>query len=387
MTIESETQTDLNDLSAGPAKRVYSVNLDRPDPRVVKTIRRALAWCDLHLSDWRPRHIHSKWIIEAFGPDQQGRIGSYLRDALLNKVEKHLSTHIARKLRVQGHAASYVLNKKGYEELCARYSYERLEKDGSPEAAAVLKEAVASVFPTHQRELQSLEFTYTVKSDRYWHRLQNIRREKKAEFWNLYGLRYNYDIAACAPSILLQLAQRKGASKFLTAPVEEYLADRRKLRQHVSKLTGLSYDESKRLINSLFNGARLFRSRWCSASRNYGGYVVDLLIGDSEVRRLRVAIRAMWMVIGHYELVEVERLGMKAKGARKVKVRRAKDKWAIYFKHERAVLDLIKEWLTAQGIKHFTEHDGFRTTRQINIAALEQIIEDRTGFQLRIEEG
>lgn len=64
---------------------------------------------------------------------------------------------------------------------------------------------------------------------------------------------------------------------------------------------------------------------------------------------------------------------------------KSKDKWAIYIRNERAVVDIIKEWLRKQRIEHFTEHNGFRTNVAIDVAALSTEIAEATGFTLKIE--
>jgi hypothetical protein len=354
------------------SKRVYNVNLTDPDPRTVKTIRRALKWCDLHLSDWKPRQIYASEIVKAFGPEQEGRIGKYLRDKLLEQTDSYLSSATAKQRGMKAHPASYVLNKPGYEELISRFG--------------PLDDGYADAFPTHAAELKCLEFEYSLKSDRYWHGLQNIRREKKRDFWTSVGLPHNYDIEACAPTILLQLAQRKEISALVSEPIAAYLADRQKLRQHVADLTGLSVNEAKQLINSFFNGAGLAKTNYCTAFVQYGANVVERLMKDKEVRLLRVAIRAMWMHIRRGEMVAVEKAGMTIHVRNREKVRKSKDKWAIYFRNERVVMDNIKTWLGKHGVKHFSEHDGFRTNVAIDVAALETEIESATGFALKIEE-
>lgn len=121
---------------------------------------------------------------------------------------------------------------------------------------------------------------------------------------------HNYDIKACAPTILLQLAQRKEISPLLAAPIEQYLTDRQGFRQHVADLTGLSVSEAKQLINSFFNGAGLAKTSYCTAFVQHGAHVVERLTKDKDVRRLRVAIRALWMHIRRGKWVEVERGGL-----------------------------------------------------------------------------
>jgi hypothetical protein len=232
---------------------------------------------------------------------------------------------------------------------------------------------------------ESLEFVYEDKSDRYWHALQNMKREAKPKFWQVHGLPYDYDIAACAPTILLQMAKEKGLNPLLGEAVERYLADRNGFRKHVASVTGLSFNEAKGLINSFFNGASLALTPWCTAYAEHGHQVVKRLKADKEVRNLRSSIRALWVCVRRGDTIQRTVLGMTINVRERLNVRTAKKKWAIYFRQERRVLDTIISYLRANGIKHFTEHDGFRTNTSVNVAELEQVIEAKTGFKLQIE--
>lgn len=351
------------------ARHTLKASLD--DPRTIRTVRRALKWCDLHLSDWRPREIYENSITEAFGPNIPGRTGRWLREKLLRRVH----TYVAKKSAFNGVTArpcSYILNREGYDELLA---------DFGP-----LDDSYSDVFPKYAKELRDLEFEYALKSSRYWHGLQNLRREKKPIFWSKYGLVHDYDIAAAAPTILLTLASGKGLHRFAREPIEQYLQNKRAFREHVASVAGISYEEAKRLINSFFNGAALTQSKFCTAFRELGPHVVEKLQNDKPIRRLRVAIRALWRSISRGEIREVERNGVRMKKYQRTAVRKAKDKWAIYFENELKVMNVIRSFLDVRGVKHFDEHDGFRTNQRIDISALEAAIEEQTGFKLTIEE-
>lgn len=345
------------------------------DPRVQRRLRQVLAWCDLNLSVDESREVWSSELTGVFGSNANGqRFGSRLRAALLNKTKAHLASDKAK--GIKGYAAEYVLNGQAFQVLSAKVEEgEQLD--------------LLEAYPNHKEELTRLEFDYTIKSDRYWHPLQNIRRGQKAEFWKAAGLPHDYDIAAAAPTILLQLAKRANVPAVVVQSVEDYLANKRAFREHVANVGGLSYDDAKGLVNSWFNGARLGMSSHFAVYRNFGPRAVAALKGDQKVRSVRAGAKALWRAIqrGEATVKEVSRGGLTLKvPVRKAKTTRtSKNKWAIYFEQERAVLDVVKDWLTSRGVKFFTEHDGFRTDRKIAIRALESEIKERTGFVLKIE--
>ena len=242
----------------------------------------------------------------------------------------------------------------------------------------------------HGRELAILSFKMNDKSNRLWHPLQNLKRERKTEFWSTYGLPFDYDIEACAPTILFQLALQAGLPEITLATLRDYLDDRSAFRAHVTNITGLTPHDSKRLINSMFNGARLAASAYCTAFRalQYDFAAMTRLQNDRDVTRLIRDIRQVWRRL---ELVErhkqtpsfAEVLAGTAKPVER-RLKTSKQKWGYYFTWERRVLDAITKFLERDGNRYFTEHDGFRTQREVALGNLQDEVHRRTGLRLTI---
>lgn len=257
----------------------------------------------------------------------------------------------------------YVLNQKGYN---------RIRDIVSKHVDEKVLEKTSPINKQLQAEVAALEFKYREKSDRYWHPLQNMRREAKTKFWLEHGLPFDYDIETCAPTILSNLADQHGLHDLVSVPIREYLQNKSKLREHIAGLVGISLNDSKRLINSLFNGARLAATPFCAAFNVVGQSKekMELLQQDREVRRLRTAVKLMW--------------GQLQRKMRK-DLSNGKLKWGLYFHHERMVLDVIKDYLGRTGNRHFTEHDGFRTERAVDLVELSMLIHARTGLRLTVK--
>lgn len=128
---------------------------------------------------------------------------------------------------------------------------------------------------------------------------------------------------------------------------------------------------AKRLLNSFFNGARLSRNFHCSAYRVLGNDDTAMLalMQDQRITDLRNAIKRTWK--------HIERVSQVGKMA-------SKDRWGVYFKMERQMLDAITEHLRQTGNAHFTEHDGFRTAQPIDVAAVEAAVLAKTGVKIEI---
>jgi hypothetical protein len=47
--------------------------------------------------------------------------------------------------------------------------------------------------------------------------------------------------------------------------------------------------------------------------------------------------------------------------------------------------NVVSDFLTSRGIKFFTEHDGFRTSHEIDVDALLQEIQTKTGFKMKLK--
>lgn len=317
------------------------------DPRVFKRVQRVLNWCKLHLHGERPTEVHNKVLTQVFGPSGN-KWSKFLRDRLLFRHGTYMNGVSSFK---------YTLNV---------LNFNLLEKEMKVQSA----HTAYGEYKLHA-DLKTLEFKYNEKSDRFWHPLQNIKREQKQQFWTDNGLPFDYDIEACAPTVLFQLAERFGLNHLITEPIKQYLANKDAFRQHVAVLTGCSLPTAKRIINSLFNGAKLARNGFCSAYKaldcNYEA--MTRLQEDQQVKLLRFAIKQMWNRIQQHTQYDL-------------KTSRAK--WSVYFKFEKAFVQCITMFCLKNKTKLFTEHDGFRTNKLVDKDALIAFIKEKTGFDLKI---
>lgn len=336
-------------------KLVLPANAYRPnwqDKRVTKRIKTVLQWCDQHLSERIEKQVHHATLNEAFG-QQQNQLSAYLRRVLLIQQGQYQPGVASFK---------YLLNGEGYRKVCEAIGYDQ---------TAQQQNDLERLRTQYAAELQSGDFEYHRASDRDWHPLQNISRKDKQTFWTPY-LPYDYDFSACAPSILSQSAHAAGLPDLLQGEVLEYLQDPSAMRQHVATLAGCSLDDAKRLVNSLFNGARLQRSKECAAYRTlqFDYEAMTRLMEDPQVKRLQRSIRLVWRFIGI-------KTGFHLKTGR--------HKWGLYFACERQVMDVVTAYLTRHGIRYFTEHDGFRTDKPVNVDELLAEVKAKTGFDLKLK--
>ena len=337
---------------------------------VQKRVKKVLDWAAQFVVGNRgttiPVRLHSKILNEVFGP-KGNQLGDYLRAKFLTQVSNSYSTTYKR-------CKEYQVSALAFNEISKRV----FKKTPLTADVDTSRRALARLREVHAKELAEGKFDMKDASNRLWHPLQNLRRADKPGFWKDY-LPYNYDISACAPSVLYQLAVQCGMPGILADAIRLYVDTKGEFRKHVSEVSGLSIDDSKRLINSLFNGARLAKNSRCAAFQmlDFDVERMDRLQQDPEIIRLRRSIRNCW--------VNIEQgINSRAAKDKQISVRKAKVKWGIYFKLERKVLSVIMRELDNQGLQYFTEHDGFRTNAPANLPAIEQAIFNSTKLKLSI---
>lgn len=318
--------------------------------RVTSVIARSIDWCERVLSpDWATP-VHTNTLREVFGSSKD--VSAWLKANLLIQSGQY---EVGKK------SFEYTINADGMKKVKALI----------PTQAYIMLLPIPSVEEKYASEVLSGNFSYSTKSDRYWHPLQNMKREKKREFWTQNGYCFDYDINACAPTILIQLATKMGLHPLASAPIRDYLDNKCAFRERIAALVDISYDDAKRLINSLFNGARLAANPHCAAFRLLGSTEkMRLVQNDHQVKMLRTAIKSMWSSIDR-------------KTARDVST--SSGKWALYFRWERLVLDVIKRELDKMDLQYFTEHDGFRTTEEVDVTVLETAIKTALALEMKVE--
>jgi hypothetical protein len=232
---------------------------------------------------------------------------------------------------------------------------------------------------TFKDELLTYKFIYEDKSSRLWHPLQNLRKEYKKCVFADAGLKYQYDIQACAPTLIHQYSQKCGMDLYLFA-MRKYLNNRQSTRKEIAKYVGITDKQAKEIVNALFAGARIGHSDDYAISRMLNGNTkqIDLLKSMPYVVQLREDIKTCWDYIKPHVYHDVSKTGRRIPMS-------SRQKWGIYFDLERQVLTAIREYMSARSIDYFLEHDGWSCTHAIvDENELQQYIRDTTGYELTV---
>jgi len=123
-------------------------------------------------------------------------------------------------------------------------------------------------------------------------------RRIKPDLFRQVGLTYHYDIECAAPTIIQQYAQQKGLDTE-TPGIDQYINNKRLIRQHIADLVDIDVTLAKRIIQAITNNARVsqdprkdvFRMVDCDVNK------LDLLKQDEWLTQYRQDFRMCWRAI------------------------------------------------------------------------------------------
>jgi len=348
----------------------YTPNFN--DPRVLKRIRRACGFARACFSESKPRAFSSRYINSVFG-DINKSLGLWLRTQLLTTTNEYYN-------KDAGKCKEYILNRQGFD-------YIQQTISGSTicvaEVQAQVREWTQSEF---QDELTTRVFDYKDLSNRLWHPLQNLRREAKQQTLREAGFVHQYDIQCCAPRLLWQHAylHQEEPMDYIPEYIDAYINNRTGIRQQIADAVELDPSAIKVVINALFSGAKLGCNPDFALYKmlNEDRARMTYLQQDPFITGLRQDIREMWQYIA-------PSMPRRTTIDKNLKTRlvpiSSKNKWSRYFELERVVLDSVIDYMKANEIQSFTEHDGWTTTTELDQDSLRDYVLTKTGFKIELE--
>lgn len=356
-----------NAARSAATKSTYTPNLSpRYKVRTLRRIKMALGFSMARLNHVG-REVYSRDITEAFGNCTKP-LSIWLRQHLLFCVDDSFAFNTSN-----SHCKMYALNHRSAK--VVRQVLEQAEGRSYSDLELVAEWAKIG----HETELADLQFGYYEREHcaRLWHPLQNMRKTIKPVFWSSVGLAHNYDIQAAAPTLIYQKAKMLGLKRAVDM-LECFLNEPKAFRQHLAGEAGITMKAAKEVLNALFCGANLGANYKFDLFHVLGKdeEKVELLRANPLLTALRADIGRCWQAIeaalpGAFELDAIE-------------ARESQLKWRLYFSLERQVLDAISAELERQEVKHFKEHDGFRTDKDIDLCSLEAHVLSSTGFSVRL---
>lgn len=348
------------------------------DPRVSRRVTAALAYATTYTHPTVPRSLSTREIDRHLGQIQLP-LSKILRKTLLIEHDANWNMHT-------GKTKKYLLNLEG-----AKYLHNLLNP--GTDYSQLLQHYISAHVDTYKQQMLSGEFEYKESSDRYWHPLQNMPTDLRKREFSRYGYNHIYDIRCAAPSVILYLARDIGVKLEHTKEIEYYIKNRATIRKVLSEDLQISVCDVKQLINMLFNGAAVGMSKWFATT--------ELLRGDSRtiwlvkqhpyIRSLRAEISTVWRKLSNHKTADGKYLIPRHYDLDGNKKRiSGSDRWTIYFRYERIIMDAVSDYLDKQNveylldtktkIKHFREHDGWSCNIQLDLAELTEHVTLTTGI-------
>jgi len=381
------------------------------DPRVITATKRAMGFVLGVLSETKAKPWSGRYINKYLG-QQQNQLSRYFRDVLLittnhryNKDAKLCKQHIRNQLGVEFLRAKLTgscdLNWNEFLEEHKKtttillYPSVLLLNDNPDKQRnyeidkRLVKQLMKREFAT---ELTNLQFSYKDKSNRLWHNLQNVRKEFKTEILAEAGLKYQYDISSCAPSLIMQYAQQIAQSNGSIdmdewmPSINEYLHNKTSIREQIASELGIDIKTAKVIINALFCGARVGDNADYEISQllRNNRQRIRLLQANEFVTKLRKEISKCWAVI---TTTMPRRYKQYPNGRTRLIAISSREKWSVYFELERSVLNAISDYLDQTDNKRFLEHDGWTSEHQVNEQELIDFVQKRTGYRIKLDRG
>ena len=338
------------------------------DPRTQVRLVKAITFVKKYLKADTAQWLSTRWIHHPNNlGSQRNELSKYLRGMLLTCVREEYS-------KDQGRCKEYKLNDEGLNFLEKKVDCKNTQTTYS----------VVEVAKKFQTELDS-GIEYTDKSSRLYHWFQNERKTVKRRVLADVELKHNYDIVCCAPTLFLQRSQQMPDPMDLYLEYyNEYLTDRKAIRQRLAVECETDEQTIKRILNGLFQGGQISKYSSNIAFKELDGDIakIEFLKQDPFVIGLQADIKVMWTYLK--PLMQVRTKKDKRGITRRLPIT-GKQKAGLYRELERGVLDSIQMYLTETSNRFYLEHDGWSCLNEISQRELVDYVRDQTGFKIQLE--
>lgn len=121
----------------------------------------------------------------------------------------------------------------------------------------VEEELIEETKRTLEEELRTGQFQYTTVDFRQYHPLVNMPKKIRNKILHDAGYIYEYDIASCAPTIIIERARKSGVKIPFNKEVDRFFKNPKRYRDYIARRANVSTKEVKQTINALIHGSRM----------------------------------------------------------------------------------------------------------------------------------
>lgn len=339
------------------------------DPRVRRKAEAVLKWCDGLRLFKNGRVVHHDKLTEVFGNRSQGGLSEWLYVNLLAQ-----SGHYQPGKR----SFSYRLKERGYQKVHG------LLGSTPPTEVEVVNGQYASFVSGNE------QLVYKDRGDRRYHPIQNVRRDIRRK---VFAGWWDYDIEACAPTLIHQFVvtskwyEPRSANDF--PALTRQITEKHEVRREIGNLTGLDAKEVKNLLNAVLFRGNPAPSHKAGMFRILGGDFEKhaRFLGDPFVKQLRDDAKRLWSKAILYDRIEQGKAAV-FEGRKGIKrpAKNSRLRMSIYLSLERRVIQALEDEIARHKVPLILMHDGFMARQRLNVAELEKVVKDQTGFSVRLSE-
>jgi hypothetical protein len=345
------------------------------DPRVRRRMELALGWVLTQMSvEEKPKPLYSRDIgaPNALGPLNQS-LPRWLKYHLLTCVNDAYSMD-------RGTCKTYILNLEGTRmvaEILGYNVFTGLSKD-----LEKLQMQLGVEYMHKHFDIDNIQ--YREVSNRYWNKIQNIRRTTRNKFLSDNGLTEQYDIQCAAQSLIYQTYLMHTDKRLMM--IENYITNRSDIRKKIANDVDISVSNVKQLLTAMNNNSRLQAHMRCETYHlaDYSPRKVHLFNNHPSVVYLKAETSQMWKELGKHMVRETTTTSNGT--TRKVNLN-GSSKSQLYFSLEKQVMDVAYAYLDSINKKYIRLHDAFVTQpiSQSDVTQITNQIKSITGYDVILD--
>lgn len=239
----------------------------------------------------------------------------------------------------------------------------------------VEEELVKETKTTFDEELRTGEFQYTTVDFRQYHPLVNMPKKIRNKILHDAGYIYEYDIASCAPTIIIERARKSGVKIPFNKEVDRFFRNPKRYRDYIARRANVSTKEVKQTINALIHGSRMSTKSEIFTEILDGSIekFVRLTANPRFIKFRKSMGRILRELAGEVENGDDMSFGKRT--------------FMLYTEIEQKIRNVWIDAAKEIGAKILLIHDGFNSDVKMDETELTEKIKEEIGFCVKIEGG
>lgn len=271
------------------------------------------------------------------------------------------------------------------EVFCKRYSVNRRNFKTIADEAGISKDdlefaVIQDFIIRYKDQLYSGDFDFRNKGYRIYHELTTVQTDIRDQVFAHCGYTYEYDISACAPSIIIGLA-KKNKIRTRRNELEQFAKNPKQWRKDLADKLNAPMTFVKRFVNAVIHGARLHPNEGTihELCVEYDVNITTLAVATQNFRREFSAVLERLIKIGELVLPDDFDESIKLNKGQRVHY--------LFTRYEAMIRDVWTKFFKEHGFRVHSVHDGFYLSGDASalMNELSNLISEQIGFNVKIE--